>query len=180
MSAPHIVCVEGPHGAGKDTLALALSRAGLGVYYYPTPQTKGATTWEAATHYATERANALRVEAARGTRVLIASRWTWSTRVLASALDTLGRSDEARALAALHAAERQALGDPLLTLVCDAPEAVLHARLAERGECWGARESAERAEVLRLARIRSWPVIDTTRPRDVVLAEALGIVRGVL
>ncbi len=42
------------------------------------------------------------------------------------------------------------------------------------------RYAAQRAEVLRLARLRSWPVLDTTRPRDVVLAEAVGIVREVL
>lgn len=179
MSAPRIIAVEGGHGSGKSTLARSLADA-LGAWPHVHRGSTGASPWEAACRYAAQRAYAIRYAEAAGFPLIVSDRGGVSTRILASALDTLGRSDEARALAALHAAERGVIGDPLVTLVCDAPEAVLHARLAERGECWGARETAERAEVLRLARLRGWPVLDTTRPRDVVLAEALACVRGVL
>lgn len=172
MADPRIVCVEGGHGSGKSTLARALADA-LGAWPHVHQGDPAASPWEAACRYAAQRAYAIRYAEAAGFPLIVSDRWGYSTGILAAVLD-----DEALRL--LRQAERAAVRDPLITLVCDAPEAVLHARLAERGETWGARESAERAEVLRLARIRSWPVIDTTRDRDVVLAEALACVRGVL
>lgn len=69
---------------------------------------------------------------------------------------------------------------PTLTLLCDAPDEVLDARLAARGEPIVSGVRAARREYRRIARLREWPVLDTTRPRDVVLAEALACVREVL
>lgn len=172
MSAPRIVCVEGGHGSGKSTLARALAEA-MGAVHHCHASTPGADVWESACRYAAQRAEALRLVTAAGRSLIVSDRWGYSTGILAAVLD-----DESLRL--LRQAERAAVRDPLVTLVCDAPESVCRARVEARGETWGARESAERAEVLRLARIRSWPVIDTTRLRDVVLAEALGVVRGVL
>lgn len=163
---PRIVAVEGGHGAGKDVLAAALAKAiGAERFQHDRPA-DGATVWEAALYYALQRAVMLRELSVDGVTLIVSSRWSWSTGVLASVLD-----DEALRL--LRQAERAAVRDPLVTLVCDAPEDVLRARVEARGETWGEREAAERAEVLRLARLRGWPVLDTTRPRDVVLAEAL-------
>lgn len=165
MSAPRIVCVEGGHGSGKSTLARALAYALRAWHHYHRGES-GADPWEAACRYAAQRATTLRLATAAGATVIVADRWGWSTGILAAVLD-----DESLRL--LRQAERAAVRDPLLTLVCDAPEDVCRARVEARGETWGEREAAERAEVLRLARLRGWPVLDTTRPRDVVLAEAL-------
>jgi len=176
VSAPRIVCIEGGHGSGKSSLMWALSRA-LGARPHQHGAEHGASPWEAALSYAHQRAVLLRECEAEGIGLVVADRWSWSTGVLASVLGS-------EALRLLRMAERAEAADPALTLVCDAPAEVLRARvearLAARGETWGEREAAERAEILRLARLRDWPVLDTTREREVVLAEAVGIVRGVL
>ena len=172
-----IIAIEGAHGAGKDVLAAGLATA-LGCERFQHTRPRGvATLWEGACWYATQRAKRYSYE---GNSLIVSSRWHWSTSVLSFALASLGRHDEARVLRHLHHAERAAIGDPLVTLVVDAPVSVLVARLAARGETWGEREAAERDAVLELARLRSWRVLDTTRSREAVLAEALGIVREVL
>lgn len=181
MGSVKVIVVEGAHGSSKSTLARALASALLAdhphavVAFHHTSEGH-VTPWEAAGNYLAQRARVLRVESACGTRVLVADRWFWSTAVLGAALG----GPAGMRLARLAALEREEHGDPALTIVCDAPEDVLAARLAARGETWGERERMEHHEILRLARLRSWPVLDTTRPRDVVLADALGIVREVL
>lgn len=172
---PRIIAVEGGHGSGKSTLARALADA-LETWCHTHRAVPGATPWEAACAYAAQRAEVLRSAESEGLEVLVSDRWHWSTAVLGGVLG----GPAGMRLARHGALEREEHGDPLLTLVCDAPEDVCRARVEARGETWGEREAAERAEVLRLARLRGWPVIDTTRPRDVVLAEALRIVREVL
>ena len=177
---PHVLALEGPHGAGKsrhtDALAAALRARGVDAraFHHPAPP-RGAGPVEAALFFAAEREGLVR---RTRTAVIVADRWYHSTAVLASALRL---SDYTTAHALQRVAEveveryRNARHYDLAPVHLDAPDDVLDGRLAKRGAPPTALEHAERAQ-LRHARaqaVRPPRGVDTSRAREVVEAELL-------
>lgn len=133
--SPRLVVLEGPDGVGKTRHARALAEA-LTVAGTPSlwwchqpPQAPG-TSWAHALHYAAER-EALRVRIARGAydaaRYLVCDRWWYSTHALGIATDN-------RPLISLANAESNLKPRPYCMVLLDAPDDVLDARMAARGE----------------------------------------------
>lgn len=129
-----IIVIEGCDGTGTSThaekLGYALARELGGdrvrIYRHP-PHRPGAGDWERSLHYARERAEMV---AREEDRVIVCDRWVSSTDALAL---TFSGSVRQRMLG-LTALERVSLPTPVLTVMLDAPDAVLDERLLARGE----------------------------------------------
>lgn len=137
--SPRVIVLEGPDGCGKtahtDALAMALRARGISArsFHHARPP-QGATPYEAALHYAAERAGLLRRTQCD---VIVADRWHTSTGVLASALRCTGSDPRVtHAMALICEAEDDGFslaGTALTEVYLDAPDDVLDARLAARG-----------------------------------------------
>lgn len=175
---PLYVALEGPHGAGKSTLADAfaerLKRDGVDARaFHHAHADSSLTPWQRALYFAQQRADivAAHQHYAHAPRVVVCDRWSLSTWIdLAAAQDGPLRT----ALQRLVHAEAEAL--PLVQIVIlDAPDDVLRARLEARGETHDP-ELAARSR--RFARGTGAPIVDTSAPRADVVARLVEIVRG--
>lgn len=128
-----LVVVEGQHGSGKSTQADALAKAlrDRGVdaqaWHHKAP-VEAPTAYVAALEYAQQRARLLAWAEREGPAVLVVDRWWHSTEIVGWT-----RQDARIALWRLVSAEKVALPPPLLTLVLDATDATLRARIEARG-----------------------------------------------
>lgn len=128
-----LIVIEGCDGTGTtshaDALAEGLNRQGYPArpYHHP-PHRTGAGDWERSLHYARERAEMV---SRPYDGVWVCDRWYPSTQVLAH---TVREESVRERMLALTELERGYLPVPLLTVVLDAPEEVLDARLRARGE----------------------------------------------
>lgn len=130
-----IVVIEGCDGTGTSThaekLGYALARE-LGSdrvrFYRHPPHRPGAGDWERSLHYARERAEMIARE--EEGRIIVCDRWVSSTDALALTFSGTVR----QRMLGLTALERAALPIPILTVLLDAPDAVLDERLLARGE----------------------------------------------
>lgn len=130
-----IVVIEGCDGAGTSThteklgYALARELGGDRVRFYRHPPHRpGAGDWERSLHYARERAEMVARE--EEGRVVVCDRWVSSTDALALTFSGTVR----QRMLGLTALERGSLPTPILTVLLDAPDAVLDERLRARGE----------------------------------------------
>lgn len=131
-----LIVIEGCDGTGTTThteklgyaLAATFGDDRVRVYRHP-PHRPGAGDWERSLHYARERAEMVAREG--DGRIIVCDRWVHSTEALA--LSLRGDPTGSRMLA-LSALERATLPPPVLTVMLDAPDAVLDARLTARGE----------------------------------------------
>lgn len=128
-----LIILEGCDGTGTTThaekLGYALQREGHPVWIYRHPPHRpGAGDWERSLHYARERAEM--VSRTEDDTVVIADRWVHSTEAIAMIL----ASEVRGRLLALTALERGFLPSPILTVLLNAPDAVLDERLTARGE----------------------------------------------
>ena len=129
-----LIVIEGQHGAGKSTQADALATSlrllhdvDVAVWHHKAP-TDAPTPYVAALEYAQQRARLLAWCAREGPDVLVVDRWWHSTEVVGWT-----RREERIALWRLVSAERVALPPPLLTVLLDATDATLRARIEARG-----------------------------------------------
>lgn len=129
-----LIVLDGNHAAGKSTQADALAKAlrdrGIDAqaWHHKAPVPSAATPYAAALAYAHQRAELLAWCAREGPDVLVVDRWWHSTEVVGWT-----RREERIALWRLVSAERVALPPPLLTVLLDATDATLRARIEARG-----------------------------------------------
>ena len=178
---PLYVSLEGPHGAGKSTmadeLADALTRAGIdAIAFHHFSVGDIRTAWQQALHYAAQRAflAAAHQRYPDAPRVVVCDRWTLSTWVEAA------RDPDLRTAAPyfnLVHAEDQMLPS-VRYVILDASPHVLAERIAARGEPIDPHADEIRAHYLAAAKDDGWPIVDTSQPRDAVLAQLVEIVRG--
>ena len=178
-----IIVVEGCDGTGTSThaekLGYALARELGGdrvrVYRHP-PHRAGAGDWERSLHYARERAEMVAREGEG--RIIVCDRWVSSTDAIAL---TLSGSVRQR-MRGLTALERAALPNPVLTVLLDAPDAVLDGRLLARGETippWaGALRRVYREDIARMCDVTVDTSGDAGAVSERLLALALGAVRA--
>ena len=170
-----VIILEGPDGCGKtahtDALAMSLRERGISArsFHHARPP-QGASHYEAALHYAAERAGLLRRTQCD---VIVADRWHTSTSVLATALRRTGASlDTVRALETLSASEDLGYaGVTLREILLTAPDDVLDARLAARGTPVTELDRAIRAAYGRIAA----PRVTTEGPREDVAAHLVDL-----
>jgi len=200
------IVLEGPDGSGKTSLAKALASAlraeGREVTLTSEPwdratldHARGLSPHGAALQFAADRARhvarVIQPALARG-EVVVCDRYALSGVVYALAQDpeaSVVRAWLREGVDPGMEGSRNAIPRPHLTLVCDAGDAVLDARLGSRAG--GDHLDADRALQLRVRELyrEHWRIkpltwrcqgICTDRDRDVVLAEALACVREVL
>ena len=180
MTVPSLLVIEGPDAAGKSALVDALAaELDAAPFHHPRPR-RGADPLEAALHYACAR-RAWVTEWPHHTNggLLVLDRSHWYSRVLGRALgETISRR-EREAMIDLSLMEEQTLPRGLV-LLCDAPDAVLDARLAARGTPTTDLDRAVRQEYRHQAGMRAWERIDTTGPLGSVVPRAVRYVREVI
>lgn len=180
MTVAPLLVIEGPDAAGKSTLVDALAADLDGAPFHHSRPRRGADPLEAALHYAcVRRAWVLAWPHHTNGGLLILDRSHWSSRVLGRAIgDTLSRR-EREAMIDLSLMEEQTLPRGLV-LLCDAPDAVLDARLAARGTPTTDLDRAVRVEYRHQAGMRGWERIDTTGPLESVVPRVVRYVRDVI
>ena len=172
-----VFVLEGPDSCGKtlhaDALAMSLRERGISArsFHHARPP-QGASHYEAALHYAAERAGLLRRTQCD---VIVADRWHTSTSVLATALrHTGGDVCTTRALRLLCEAEDHGFalaGAVVREVYLTAPDDVLDARLAARGTPATELDRAIRAAYGRIAA----PRVTTEGPREDVAAHLVDL-----
>ncbi len=182
MADPILVVLEGPDGAGKSrhvrALREELTRVGANAAWWshPPPPSR-LTPWQAALHYASSRA-AMLSDLAHKHRLapldlVICDRWWLSTQMLALVLGDV-------ALMRVAEAESHVLGSPTLTVVLTASDAVLDARLADRGTPTTERDRDLRRVYESHARVSGSPIVDTSGPPETVTTALADHVHGLL
>lgn len=171
--SPRVIVLEGPDGCGKtahaDLLADALRASGISArsFHHAKPP-RGASAYEAALHFAAERAGLLRRTQCD---VVVADRWHTSTSVLATAMRHMGAdASTVRAMRLTSEAEDSGFtlaGAAITEVFLDAPDAVLDARLLARGTPATEMDRAIRAAYRRI----SGPRLLTEGPREEVAAQ---------
>lgn len=181
----HVVLVlEGDDGAGKSTHVQALDEVlarmmpgATATFRHPPPSPElEQSPLARAVWYSQRRAVAGHEFAAEPPGVLLTDRWWWSTLMFGA-----WRGDLQEVVDAEERAWSHACGVPVLTILLDAPDEVLDARLAERlARGTATRADADRARHARLreayrdaARARGWPVVDTSGPAHEVARNVL-------
>lgn len=172
-----VFVLEGPDSCGKtlhaDALAMSLRERGISArsFHHARPP-QGASHYEAALHYAAERAGLLRRTQCD---VIVADRWHTSTSVLATALRrTGGDVCTTRALRLLCEAEDNGFalaGAVVREVYLTAPDDVLDARLAARGTPATDLDRAIRAAYERITGLR----LSTDGPREEIAATLLDV-----
>ena len=159
-----------------DKLQEALSDLGIAAeaFHHKRPH-EYASAWESALFYAQERANITSAfPCDDAPRVLVCDRWTLSTRV-----EALSAADHRSCAPYLSLADAEDQALPRAQyIILDAPPNVLAERIAARGEPIDPHADKIRAHYLATARDDEWPVVDTSQPRDTVLAQLVAIVQG--
>lgn len=179
-----LLVVEHQHGAGGThhvtALVAALCARGIharAFHHAPPPMDRPRDPWSVALHYAAERAAWWQAvqEGHEEADVVVTDRWVLSSYAVARTLprDTL----VPLALTLLVDAELHTLPLPRLTLVLDAPDPVLDARILARGVAVTDTDRACREVYRNLAVLRVWGAVwvDTDRPVEVVEAEVLAL-----
>lgn len=170
---PALIVLEGADGTGKTThttrLAEALTACGHAAraWHHPPPRTD-ASALQRAQHFADARARFLAetVPAHPEVAVWVLDRWLESTvAALADELDAGARRD----ILAVWVRERAAL-PPVYTVLLDATQAALDARLALRGEALFDARYAVRHRYGVLAIEQGWPTVRTDDDADTVSA----------
>jgi thymidylate kinase len=126
-----LIIIEGTDGTGTTTHAqslagLLLNRQYPAISYHHPRHNKGDSDWTRALHYAHARAKLVDMSH-DDNLVVVADRWAWSNQVCAY----LSKSATVTAaIINLWVMEDQVLPRPVLTILLDAPDEVLSARLA--------------------------------------------------
>lgn len=183
---PLCLALEGVHGAGKSTLADeladALTRGGIVAksFHHAAPHPMlHRTPWQRALHYAQQRADLVAADeelhhTPEAPRVVVCDRWSLSTSVDIAA----GLLQPKNAMQRLVDAEELCLPKAQYVIL-DAPREVLHARILARGEELNAKALDDvRSRYLAFARANRTPVVDTSRPREDVIAQLMSLAVG--
>lgn len=179
-----LLVVEHQHGAGGThhvtALVAALCARGIharAFHHAPPPMDRPRDPWSVALHYAAERAAWWQAvqEGHEEADVVVTDRWVLSSYAVVRTLpgDTL----VPLALTLLVDAELHTLPLPRLTLVLDAPDPVLDARILARGVAVTDTDRACREVYRNPDMLRRWGAVrvDTDRPVEVVEAEVLAL-----
>ena len=173
------IAVEGCHGTGTsthaDALAAALAARGTdAVAWHHPPHPAGSVGAERVRHYCESRRWSRWLELTHTAHaVYVLDRGPWSGVVYAQSLVSAG---ETRLLSGFVGArlEVELWWDHLQVICLDAPDDVLDARLAQRGED-PATSHAERRVWRRMAAAQGWPVVSTDGDREAVEAQLLAL-----
>lgn len=176
---PRVLVLEGPDGAGKsahaDRLAAALRAEGVDAVAFHHAKPADADPVLAALNFAAQRR---RLVLAPPAAVIVADRWAGSTWTLGHAMREACFGCHGQSLVDLGNAEEGWL--PIADVaMLDADDAILDARLAERGTPATRMDRALRSEYRR-SRFLARHCFDTSGPADVVAAGLLAWARGVL
>lgn len=177
MTRRRILVLAGPHGAGKtghaDALAASLKSLGHDVeaWHHPPPPGPPRTALARALWYAWTREH---LAMARPCSILVADRWTESTRAAARATIL----PEQEAMVTLADAE-DCVYAPEAMILLDASHAVIEARLRARHGRGQTREELAEARYLR-STFADDARVDTDAPREMVAAEILRLACALL
>ena len=179
--SPLLVALEGPAAVGKTyhcrAVAEALCREAITAAWWHSPEPSPGLKdpWSIALHHASERAAlGLRLDSGwHDERVVLCDRWITSTLVHATAM-------RHAALGLLADAEWRVLPKPALTTVLCAPDEVLDARLASRGETVTEAHREKRRTYRSLADLVGGPTFDTSGAPAEVTARLVEVVRAAL
>lgn len=182
-----IVALEGADAVGKSAHAgrlvehlKSLCPVGLASFVHPPPPQRAPTLFERAVWYATRRAIlGESVTCSRVPILVVSNRWWWSTTMLACFQPEVLPIAEAE-----ESAWKAAPAVPVVTVLLDAPDEVLDARVAERAREGRASpiDADARQPTLRLAyraaaNLGGWPVVTTEGDFE---ATALRVLRAVI
>ena len=185
-----IVALEGADAVGKNAHAARLVEhlkglcpVGLASFQHAPPPRPSATLVERAVWYATRRAIlGESVACAQVPMLVVSNRWWWSTTMLGSFQSEVLPIAEAE-----EVAWKATPAVPVVTILLDAPDEVLDARIAARAREGKASaiDSDARQPTLRLAYraaagLGGWPVVSTEGDFDAAALRVLRVTIGVL
>lgn len=172
-----LIAVDGNHGSGKShhvrALAANLRKHGVRASAWQHRAPAVTDPYGAALDFAAQRHLYVTNPLYAANEVRVTDRWVLSTAAVARTLP--GDTHLPLALDALVDAERYALPRPWLTLVLDAPDAELDARIRARGAEVSDVDRACREVYRNAAVLRMWGAVwvNTDRPVEGVEADVL-------